>query len=246
MLERFWFAMQFLTRLPVPAGRPMPDAQGEGEAVLYYPLVGLVIGGVLWLLQLLLQGGDPQLVAALLLLVWVAITGALHLDGLGDLADAWIGGQGERQRTLEIMQDPRSGPAAIAALVVLLLVKFAALTTLLEAEASLALLLAPLIGRALLVAALRFLPYARADGMGALAASHLPADRAERVLAAVALVPLLLFGWSGLFLVVVVVLLFLLLRTLLLERLGGITGDAAGALCELGEAATLVVLALIL
>jgi adenosylcobinamide-GDP ribazoletransferase len=56
------------------------------------------------------------MLAALLLAVWVLLTGGLHLDGLADTADAWIGGQGDRDRTLAIMKDPRSGPIAIVAI----------------------------------------------------------------------------------------------------------------------------------
>jgi adenosylcobinamide-GDP ribazoletransferase len=59
---------------------------------------------------------DPGVAAALVLILWVWSTGALHLDGLADSADAWVGGLASRERTLEIMKDPRSGPAAVTAI----------------------------------------------------------------------------------------------------------------------------------
>jgi adenosylcobinamide-GDP ribazoletransferase len=65
--------------------------------------------------------------AALLLTVWVLLSGGLHLDGLADSADAWLGGFGDRERTLTIMKDPRSGPIAVVVLVLVLLLKFCAL-----------------------------------------------------------------------------------------------------------------------
>lgn len=70
------------------------------------------------------------LVAALVLALWVYFTGAMHLDGVADTADAWVGGLGDHQRTLEIMKDPRVGAMAVAAMLLVLLVKFAAITAL--------------------------------------------------------------------------------------------------------------------
>jgi adenosylcobinamide-GDP ribazoletransferase len=105
-------ALQFLTRLPISlAGMPAP--QQIGRSLLWYPVVGLLLG--LWLvgLQQLLGDTPLPLQTALLLAVWVGSTGGLHLDGLADTADAWVGGFGDRQRSLEIMQDPRSGPIAV-------------------------------------------------------------------------------------------------------------------------------------
>jgi len=240
----FLFAVQFLTRLPVRPQGEFPAAAGQGRLVLFYPLVGLLIGGLLCLAWLPLSDVPPGLSAALLLSLWVVLSGALHLDGLADLADAWVGGQGDRERTLEIMKDPRSGPTAVTVLVLLLLIKYAALTVLLGEQRWTALLLVPMLGRGGLVAALRFLPYVRPKGIGARQASHLSHPRADRILLAGALLPVLVWGWSALPLLLVLAVGFTGLRRALMRRLGGITGDASGALCELLEALALVVLAL--
>ena len=126
-------ALQFLTSLPIrlPA---MPTPRQQGRSLLHYPAVGLFLGALLWLAALLLEGASPLLQAALLLALWVALTGALHLDGLADSADAWLGGFGDPARTLEIMKDPRSGPVAVVVLVLLLLLKFSALLVVLQAQ----------------------------------------------------------------------------------------------------------------
>jgi adenosylcobinamide-GDP ribazoletransferase len=242
----FLLALQFLTRLPAPSPDQAPDEQLQGRSVLFYPAVGLVIGLLMVLLHLLLEESSALLQAALLLVVWVGITGALHLDGLADLADAWVGGQGDRERTLEIMKDSRSGPLAIVALGLLLLVKFTALVGVVEAGFWSGLLLLPLIGRGSLVAALLFMPYVREDGLGAALAANLPREQAKAVLAASGLGCLLFWGWSALGVLAVAVLVFYLFRQALMQRLGGVTGDAAGALCELIEAVSLVALALTL
>lgn len=104
----FWIALQFLSSLPVSLPG-MPEPRELGRSLLFYPLVGLLFGLLLWLASLLLQGTPAPLHAALLLTLWVLLSGALHLDGLADSADAWLGGFGDRERTLQIMKDPRSG-----------------------------------------------------------------------------------------------------------------------------------------
>jgi adenosylcobinamide-GDP ribazoletransferase len=213
-----------------------------GHSALFYPLVGLLIGALLAVLQFAIGASDALLQAAVLLTAWVLLTGGLHLDGLADTADAWVGGHGDRQRTLDIMKDPRSGPAAVSAVVLVLLLKFAALAVLLQGGAWPALLLAPLLGRAALLGLLLSTPYVRAGGMGAAIAGHLPRKTALALLLVTAAgVCLLADGWKALLAVLVV---GFLLRRAFLARLGGMTGDMLGAAVELAEAAALLALAL--
>ena len=242
-MRAFWFALQFLTRLPVPRIAEH-TAEDRGRSVLYYPVVGLLIGAILTGFLFLLADADPGLRAALLLLVWVLLTGALHLDGLADSADAWLGGHGDRARALEIMKDPRSGPAAIVAVVLVLMVKFAALSALMHVAYWPALVLAPLLGRASLVLLFLTTPYVRAEGIGAVHAANLPRGGATIILLTVAILAPVFLGYAGLWLVVAALAMVWLLRRLMLQRLGGATGDTLGATCEIVEATVLVVMAL--
>lgn len=237
-------ALQFLTRLPVRLPG-MPEPEAIGRSLLWYPAVGLLIGALLLGLHLLLGATPALLQAALLLALWVALSGALHLDGLADSVDAWVGGYGDRERTLAIMKDPRSGPMAVTALVVLLLLKFAALVTLVEQGAWAGLLLAPWLGRTLLPLLFATTPYVRAGGLGAALAEHLPRERLPWLLGACALGSLLC-GWSALLAWLAAGATFWLARQAMLKRLGGSTGDTAGALVELAECAILLTLALAL
>ena len=240
----FWIALQFLSSLPIRLpGMPQPEELGR--SLLFYPLVGLLFGVLLWLLDAVLAGTPLLLHAALLLSAWVLLSGGLHLDGLADSADAWLGGFGDRERTLSIMKDPRSGPIAVVTLVLVLLLKFAALVALIEQQQGVALLLAPLIGRASLLGLFLCTPYVRAGGLGQALADHLPALAGRQVLGLSVLVCLLLGGYSGLWVVLLSVLLFFWLRQLMIRRLGGTTGDTAGALLELLETAVLLVMVLI-
>lgn len=241
MIDGLLVALGFLTRIPVPAHVfARPGAQAR--SLPWYPLVGLVIGVVLASLAWALQHGAPVLVAALGVAAWAWLTGGLHLDGLADTADAWVGGLGDRERTLAIMKDPRSGPAGVTTLVLVLLLKFAALASLPSPALWPALLLAPLLGRAALTAAFLSTPYVRASGMGA------PLAGASRVACFCALLGTLAgvacVGRRGVIALLVVIAVFWLWRRACVRRLGGMTGDTCGALAELVEVAVLVAMAL--
>lgn len=236
-------AVGFMTRIPVPP-RVFGDARAQALSLAWYPAVGLLLGAVLLALAWALSGLPPLLQGALLLLAWTGLTGAMHLDGLADSADAWVGGMAgdvdaRRERTLAIMKDPRCGPVGVVVLGLLLLLKFAALASL-PATAWPALLLAPLLARAVLVPAFTRLPYLRRGGLGA----ALPgAPRAACVLSLLASVAVCAAaGWRGVLAIAVAALVYAGWRRACLRRLGGITGDTAGALIELVEAAVLVAL----
>lgn len=244
-MNRVFFAMlSFMSRLPVPQrwsqGLDTPDYV---RGIVTFPVIGLLLGSLSGVVFVLLNHwcGTP-LAALFAVLALALLTGGLHLDGLADSADAWMGGHGDRQRTLEIMKDPRSGPAAVSAVVLALLLKFAALAVLLKGAAWPALLAAPVLGRAALPALLLSAPYVRSGGLGAAIAGHLPKPAAIVLLLLTAAgVGFLADGWKAL--LAAAVLLFLLRRACL-ARLGGITGDTLGAAVELTEAAVLLALAL--
>ncbi|BAN47562.1 adenosylcobinamide-GDP ribazoletransferase [Metapseudomonas resinovorans] len=236
-------ALQFLTRLPVRLAG-MPEPQQVGRSLLFYPMVGLLIGLLLLGAAWLLQGHPVLLSAALLLVLWVGLSGGLHLDGLADTADAWVGGYGDLERTLAIMKDPRSGPIAVVVLVLVLLLKFAALVALLDAGQLLPLLLAPWLARGMLPLLFLTTPYVRAGGLGQALADHLP-RRELPLWLAIQGAAMLLLGWPAWVALTVAMVLFAWLRGRFLQRLGGTTGDTAGAMVELVEMAVLVAVALV-
>ncbi len=130
-------ALQFLTRLPIPVACPWTPATRRW-AIRAYPLVGLLIGGLLALAALLLEHAQtPTPISALVLLsVWVGLTGGLHLDGAMDLADA-LGSNQPLQRRWEIMKDPQIGSFGMLALLFLLAWKGVLLWALLQYHAPL-------------------------------------------------------------------------------------------------------------
>lgn len=242
-MRAFWVALQFLTRLPVPRSTTASPEE-RGRSVPFYPLVGLLLGALLLGMQSLLAETDAGLQSAMVLLVWVLLTGGLHLDGLADSTDAWAGSHGDRDKALNIMKDAASGPAGVTAVTLILLVKFAALSVLIRENTWSALLIAPVLGRAAIVLLLLTTPYVRPEGLGAAQAAFLsrrPAIMAL-IISAVAITG---FGSTGIWALAAALGLLGILRTMMIRRLGGATGDTFGASCELIETAALVVTALI-
>jgi adenosylcobinamide-GDP ribazoletransferase len=232
----FWVALQFLTCLPVPHRVPHTE-QTLGWSVVMYPLVGLVIGLLLTLTAIGFNLAEKAaLSAALVLALWVLITGGLHLDGLADCTDAWAGGLGSRERTLELMKDPHAGTMAVVALVLVLLVKFAALIHLMDNQVVLACLSAPVLGRTAIVVLLLTTPYVRPRGLGSELAAHLP-QRPAIIATGAALLSTLY--WLGPIPLLAAAGALLCLRRLMLQRLGGCTGDTLGASVEIVETVAL-------
>jgi adenosylcobinamide-GDP ribazoletransferase len=121
-MRAFLLALQFLTRIPTPQ---VDDFRPEdlSRSAIWFPLVGAVIGGLVAAALALGALVDPWLGALAGLMVWVWITGALHLDGLADLADALGAAHRDPQRLLEVLRDPHIGTFGVVALVLVLAAK---------------------------------------------------------------------------------------------------------------------------
>ena len=245
-MRPFFIALQFLTRLPVKPKGEWLDKH-IAQSVLYYPLVGALIGTMLWCAGELLSASSPMLAAVVLLVLWVLITGGLHLDGLADSADAWAGGYGDKQRSLDIMKDPAAGPLAVVVLILLLLTKLVALMTLLETQQLWGLFIAPILGRLSVIALFVSTPYVRKQGLGSAMSEHLNRDYAYGVIFCVMVLLVLFFPVKILLLTMVAsVLVLAFLRQLMKQRLQGMTGDTIGASLEIIETVSLLVIAFLL
>lgn len=243
MLKPLLVAVQFMTRLPVPKTW-LPETYDErlmGQSVLAYPVVGLLIGLILWGTASLLSGLPLLILSALLLSVWVLITGALHLDGLADCADAWVGSHGDRERMLAIMKDSFIGPVGVAVLVSVLLVKFSALASV--TNLIFALLVTPVISRAFVILLFLTTPYVREKGLGQQQSQSIPRGQAYTALSLLAIGFIFLLGGSSIIVLSSVIVAFVFLRWFFVRNIGGMTGDTAGAMVEILEAVLLVVFA---
>lgn len=239
-LRPLWLAGRLLTRLPFPEPRIF-EPRLLGLSVPWYPAVGVLLGVLIALAGTALAPLDPGVAAALVLILWVWSTGALHLDGLADSADAWVGGIASRERTLEIMKDPRSGPAAVTAIGLVLIAKWAGIQALIASGHAWILVLIPLLARAQLPILMLTTPYARDRGMASEQVAQLPRRVAWAATLIAGIVCILIAGWVGLALCVMTLLVFGLSRRTMMSRIAGFTGDTAGALVEIAETVLLLV-----
>lgn len=232
-LQQLLLALVFLTRLP--AGRWLPRrVLPLAHSAWAFPLVGALVGAIA-ALPLLLDG-PPLLLAALSLTVAVLLTGALHEDGLADLADA--AGGADRQARLAIMRDSRIGSYGVMALLLTTLLRLAALA----AVGPWQLIAAAAGGRAAIVLALVALPPARRDGLGHAAGAPGRAQVCVALLMALAALAAAGPG-AGVALIAGLLTLALLLRQAR-SWLGGHSGDVLGAAAVLVETAMLAGFAL--
>jgi adenosylcobinamide-GDP ribazoletransferase len=238
----FFIALKFLTVFPGPEPKQMKDSL-FGRSLAYFPLVGLLLGGVLFGLYYGLMYILPeQLVAILILLALAIMTGAHHLDGLADTFDG-ITGSKPRERRLEIMSDSRTGAIGVVAVVFLVIIKYAALLSAIDPLT--ALLLTPVLSRWAVVCTIFFFPYAKPAGMGLL---FKQGARWYILLIATVLslaVSLVLLQWWGIILMVALLVVVTGIAIFFNRRLDGLTGDCYGAIIELSEAIILILLTVI-
>lgn len=229
-------AFGLLTTLPVR----LPDDWSAGDsgcAAVWYPLVGLVIGALTWLAwtgaRLLFS---PLVAGVLAVVVWVMLTGGLHLDGLADCCDGLFASVG-RERRLEIMKDPHIGAFGVIGLILVLLLKAAALASLV-ATSGFAVLLAASLARWCILLAGSF-PLARPSGMGADFAAGF--RRSFMIWGAVLpLVIALLLGTRGVLSALAGAAAAALILWSAKSRLGGVTGDVFGMIVEIVETVVLL------
>jgi adenosylcobinamide-GDP ribazoletransferase len=251
LFRSFLVALAFLTLVPIRF-RKMPTADIVAASRFWFPLVALLLGASLGLWTALVAAWrlSPLLASFFILVVWVAATGALHLDGFCDLCDGLFGGHSPEDR-LRIMKDPHLGNFALAGGVLLILGKFAALDELILHESQDAPWLVAssvLLARCLALCMAGFATYPRPEGTGKVLvdATH-SWETALYAAVGVGAVLVTPAPWTGkaaiLFLApcaVVVILTWVCRR-----RLGGVTGDCLGAAIESAEVVFLLAAAAI-
>ena len=225
------FAIQFLTIIPASSKEPFaPD-----KAIPFFPVTGILIGLLLAACDTMVLRFWPAPVAAVLDVIFLAvITGALHLDGLGDTADG-LYGRWPRDKALAIMKDSRIGAMGVVAIVGCLGIKWGGLASM-DAGRSLLLVIVPAYARGAMMFGMASLEYGRPDGGTGLSFFSRKITPFEY---AGLLVPVLLsiwLGWKGVVLNIVFVVIVLSLLGFYKKRIGCITGDMLGAMTEITEA----------
>ena len=234
-MRKILIALTFLTRLPVPIPKNI-TAEEMGKSSAFFPFVGLILGGILvglnWLTGHIWTSRFT--INAILLVSLIGLTGGLHLDGLMDTCDGIFSGR-PRERMLEIMKDSSVGAFGILGAICILLLKLAFLSEIDDTQKWKALLLAPTFGRWSMSFALVAFPYARKEGMGGTFADF--ANVKGLILASSLLVVtfVIVLQWRVGFIMPPLVLSAYALALSISSKLGGLTGDTYGALCEFME-----------
>lgn len=242
-------AIRFLSVLPAPGSALLFDKDETAPRLVigceYFPLVGLLIAIVLWLLVLLFSRLLPRLaLSALLVVALVILTGGLHLDGLMDTCDGLFGGR-TRERKLEIMRDSRVGSFGVLGALCVLLLKFALLASIPIQSLPLALLLTLPSARWSMALALHVFPPARPTGLGS-AYHHAITTRRLLITGLIALLIALVIGrFIGLIAWVTGSLVALLIGLYITKIIGGLTGDSCGAIDETVEIVILLILVML-
>jgi adenosylcobinamide-GDP ribazoletransferase len=259
-LAQLQLATSFLTRMPIRDRSALSDDPAEvdptdhasqpavlADAMWLFPLVGFGVGGVGAITLGLLTWLDiPATVAASLAvgaMIW--LTGALHEDGLADIADGFGGGE-DKDSKLRIMRDSRVGTYGIVAVAILMIAKIAALAALADwstGAAAAALVAAATWSRALFAPTMRWLEPARDNGLGTSAGTPREGTSWLGLVLAAALSLLVMLspaGFGTILILAVGGLGAFMVGWIALKQIGGYTGDVLGAAQQVGEAATLI------
>lgn len=242
-MKAFLIGLQFLTRLNLVKQTEW-TMEGFGRSVLYFPLVGMVIGAFMALIWWLLQDRlSPQLIGLLLVAFEFLFTGGLHADGFMDTCDGLFSGR-DRERKLEIMKDSRVGSNGVVGFVFLTLLKWQFLANLTGEYTLILLFIIPTLSRYSLTMSLRLFPYARPEGMGKAFAQYSPSYTllVSTFWAILLLIP---FTWLYALFFGVTIALNLLFNSYITKHLGGLTGDTYGFVIELTELCLLFVAVLL-
>lgn len=248
----FFSALRFLTVFRLPSPRE-ETSEMVGRSTVWFPLAGLVIGLVLaglhWVFSLVLPFAVTN---GLIIVSLVLITGAMHLDGVADTCDGLSGNKPPEERW-KIMHDSRTGAFGVVGVILLLIMKFALLNSIPQGMITPVLILFPVLGRWAMLYAISSFPYAHKEGLGK--AFKDAASRLRFIFASVLtlLLSVLLAWWAGLdyyyiagFVIFAVIWLFVLVAaTYFKHKFAGLTGDTYGAINELTESATLLVVIII-
>lgn len=241
-MRNFLIAIQFLTKLPVRLKKEVKPAE-LGKSMAYFPLVGACLGLFLWAVYVLSSTFLPGLASIVIVVAAsVFITGGFHLDGFSDTVDGLSGGK-DKQQILKIMSDEKTGALGVAAIVLLLFMKVSILYSMPNYLIFSSLILMGSLGRWSMVFSARVYPPAKTEGLGNKFIKNLN-NRAVVWASIIMLVLLFTLARARAALILSLAIIAVAgFNYWMLKRIDGLTGDTLGAINELVEVVTLLVIA---
>lgn len=246
-MKKFLNAFRFMTIIPLP-GPKHADLSEAGRAAAFFPVVGLVLGLLLWggaVLSGILW--SVPVTAVIVTALWLILTAGLHADGLADLADG-LGGGWDIESRLRIMKDSAVGTYGALALGILLLLKAVFIFELAGSAQDFLLMYSALVfvpagGRCVQVLSIRIFASAKKEGFGVVFKSGVRSIDAVAAVIITLVAGTAVWGLAAAVLTVAAVLFMLVAGGYISRRLGGLNGDSYGAICELSELFLLIVIA---
>lgn len=245
-MNNFITGLQFLTRIHI-ANQSEWSPESFGRSVKYFPFIGAILGIILVFINQLLTDYfpyigiflPPHILAILLMISNVLLTGGLTCDGFMDTMDGIFSGR-SKERMLEIMKDSRIGANGVMAFVLLAILKWSLIMDIPPQGLSTALFIMPVLGRFAMVVGITLFPYARPDGIGKAFAQY-----ANKYTLYIASILTLLFviplGKQAIISLITATIVTFSFSSHVKKRIGGLTGDIYGAVTELSEIAVLLV-----
>ena len=244
-MNSFLIALQFITTLPIKANLNYSE-KNIASSMVYYPLVGTIIGFILVVFNLLLSKIIPDLlVNIILLIIWISLSGGIHLDGLADSFDGLFGGK-DKKKILEIMRDSSIGVYGVLALFLILLLKYVLLIELPIQDKNMILMIAPTLSRLSMVLAVYYFPYARKEGFGKTYKLYLKRNHVILAFVWTVIISITLLFWQGIVLIITGLLFSFVISKFITNKIDGLTGDNYGAINEIVEVLTLLIAILLL
>ena len=233
-MKRLIAALQFLTVCPL-VSRVSCDERDIGRSTPWFPLVGLLIGVVVAVLDFFLRAVFPLPVASVIdVIALLAASGGLHADGLADTADGFFSSR-PRAQILEIMRDSRIGAMGVVALICVFALKVSALSAVPPWMRASTLILMPFVGRGTMLIQLEMNDYARTGGLCSLFVQNLRRSDVIMTLGVLVAVGILDAGTVGLCAVLASAAGIAIFSLWCRKMIGGFTGVTLGAGCELAE-----------
>lgn len=229
-MKRLILMLQFLTKLPLPVNI-QADEKDFSKGVVYFPVVGLILGLLMTSVYLYtLRVFNPLIAAVMVVVFEIFITGGLHLDGLADTFDGLYSYR-DKERMLEIMKDSRVGTNGVLVLIVSILLKVALIYSF--RDPIYIIILMPIVSRCMVVFLSGISKYARNNGMGGFFIGK--TTKLQMIIALIVtslahyFTPYLFIAFTG------VIVFNIMFRWHVYHKIDGLTGDILGAAVELSE-----------
>lgn len=227
-MEGFILLLSFFTRIPVPYVEYTEEKYKKG--IKYLPIVGLIIGIILFIFTFLEKFIHRPVLSLMIWIIYIWITGAIHLDGFSDTIDGIFSNR-DKEKMLEIMKDSRIGAFGVIGIIILLISNIT-LTSYIGLKY---ILLVPIVSRTLAIFSASISDYARESGMGKIFMDHVNTKESSLAFAFLAIITVVFFGVKTIVPIVICILVSLYLTRYITKKIGGMTGDTIGFIIEITQ-----------